>query len=413
MSLFEAVAASVLHWPLSIARTMSHLPAQRLRKFRFNFPQRVAVLLLLFFVGQCLWVNAHTPLTARARAFAECGARLWGASPDAASDTPCGPVYDGSLGYRLAGLPVALDQWATGQAPAAFDAASATITPLTFWIRLPFLLAGLGLGGCLWWVTRRLFGNTGGYIALGFYCFTPPILAASTTPNNEILAAYGLFASLYTAIGVAHAMQGPRCKWRKRILLLMVTLGFTAAAHLVAFLVAILPGTLLLVWLAERQRKYLPGLIFFWTGGALLLLWAEVGFHPSVFAGIFARACTTEGFSPGTLPRLLLNPRLLPLTAALAVALVCYGVFRRSRYFGNTVPLALLLLLAPLHLSGVEGRPWLWAMPFLLAFLGGVWADVLETRLRRPFLWVCGSLFAVQAVGCLSGLSTLISGWLP
>ncbi|ACO32356.1 MULTISPECIES: hypothetical protein [Acidobacterium] len=396
---------------------MSHLPAQRLRKFRFNFPQRVAALLLLFFLGQGFWISTHTPLTPRARQFAACGASLWGVAPQPASATPCAPVYDGTLGYRLAGLPVALDQLATGRASAALAAASTGVTSLAFFIRLPFMLAGLALGGCLWWVTRRLYGNPGGYIALGFYCFTPPLLAASATPNNEILAAFGLFASLYTAIGVAHAMQGPRRKWRKRILLLTVTLGFTAAAHLVAFLVAIIPGTLLLIWLAEKQRKYLPGLVFTWTAGALLLLWAETGFRSSVFAAVFTHAFAHVGFSLRPLPEALSSgqwlPQLLSLTAAFAIALILYGIFPRSRYFGNTVPLVLLLLLALLRLPAMEGSPWLWALPFLLTFLGGVWADALESRLRKPFFVLSATLLAAQAVLSLGSLSVLIAKWLP
>jgi hypothetical protein len=387
---------------------MSHLPAQRLRKFRFNFPQRVAALLLLLFLGQGLWISAHSPLVSSARQFAACGASLWGVKLQPAPAPPCAPVCDGTLGYRLAGLPVVLDQLVTGRASAALAAASTGVTPLAFFIRLPFLLAGIALGGCLWWVTRRLYGNPGGYIALGFYCFTPPLLAASTTPNNEILAAFGLFASLYTAIGVAHAMQGPRRKWRKRILLLTVTLGFTAAAHLVAFLVAILPGTLLLVWLAEGRHKYLPGLVFTWTVGALLLLWAETGFRSSAFAAVFTHAFAHVGFSLRPLPEALSSNQLLPLSAALLLALVLYGTVRRSRYFGNTVPLALLLLLAVLHLPGAEGRPWLWALPFLLTFLGGVWADALESRLRRPFWGVCVLLLAAQALISLGSLRVLI-----
>ena len=42
----------------------------------------------------------------------------------------------------------------------------------------------------------------------------------AVVPNNEILALWGLYGLVYTAIGVAHAMQGPRRKWRPRIVLL-------------------------------------------------------------------------------------------------------------------------------------------------------------------------------------------------
>ena len=48
---------------------------------------------------------------------------------------------------------------------------------------------------------------------------------------------WGLYGLVYTAMGVAHAMQGPRRKWRPRIVLLTVALGLTAAAHLLAAMV--------------------------------------------------------------------------------------------------------------------------------------------------------------------------------
>ena len=38
------------------------------------------------------------------------------------------------------------------------------------------------------------------------------------------------------------------------------------------------------------------------------------------------------------------------------------------------------LLLFPLVTTQVVTQPWLWALPFLFTFLGGVFADVLETR---------------------------------
>lgn len=385
---------------------MSKPPAQRLRKFRFNFPQRVAALLLLCFLAQCLWLNIHTPLTRTGYRVAVCGTQMWSSS---AADHPdslaCSEVHDGTLAYRLAGLPVALDHLITGRVRTDQQG----LAPLAFWIRLPFLFAGLALGGCLWWVTRRLFGNPGGYIALTLYCFTPPILKYSVVPNNEILAAYGFFAALYTAIGVAHALQGPRRKWRKRILLLTLTLGFTAAAHIAAFLLAIIISTPLLLWLSEERRKYVPVLACLWTGGALLLLFASVGFTPAAFAQVF----TAEALRPALAWMLVTNhfvhTSTLPLLIALVLALVLYGICRRSRYFGNTTPLALMLLLALLALPGIAASPWLWAIPFLLTFLGGIYADALETRGRRLFLIVCGGLLAAQAILCLVSLPALIS----
>src|SRR5207249_2837173 len=34
-------------------------------------------------------------------------------------------------------------------------------------LRTPFIIFGLWLGGALWWVSRRLYNNAGGYVALG------------------------------------------------------------------------------------------------------------------------------------------------------------------------------------------------------------------------------------------------------
>jgi hypothetical protein len=49
----------------------------------------------------------------------------------------------------------------------------------------------------------------------------------------------------------------------------------------------------------------------------------------------------------------------------------------------------------------------LWALPFLLAFIGGVFADVLETRYRKPFLWITGGMVLAQAALCVAGLPLL------
>ena len=95
------------------------------------------------------------------------------------------------------------------------------MTHILLLLRLPFLFAGCALGGCIWWVTRRLYGNLGGYTALALYCFSPAVLKACVAPNPDVLAALGVFGGVYTCIGVAHAMQGPRRKWRPRIVLLI------------------------------------------------------------------------------------------------------------------------------------------------------------------------------------------------
>ena len=331
---------------------MSNPPAQSLRKFRFNAPQRIAAMLLLMFAMQAITVIGTNPPAAQDIHYATCGSQMWAAfSPPTLTPSACPEIPDGTLAYRAAGLPLAVHNWLAGRpADAPPSALFVTLSSLVLWIRLPFLLAGIALGGCLWWVTRRLFGNPGGYVALGLYCFSPPIILNSALPNNGILAAFGIFAAIYTAIGVAHALQGPRRRWTKRIVLLAITLGFTAAASIPAFLLALIIGTGLLLWLAEDRRKYVPALTLISTIGALLIFFAASGFQPAAFAA-FLHLLPAK-FAPPRLPSFIRAWNTAPVRIALVIALIGYAALRRARYFGNTTPLwiaALLILLAAIH----------------------------------------------------------------
>ena len=52
--------------------------------------------------------------------------------------------------------------------------ACASASSTLHWLAaFPYLIFGLLLGGSLWYVARRLFGNAGGYVALALYCFSP------------------------------------------------------------------------------------------------------------------------------------------------------------------------------------------------------------------------------------------------
>lgn len=379
---------------------MSQPPVQHLRKFRFNKPQRIAALLLLLFAVQCLLVIGATPPTMRDTHFAACGSQVWAPfSKPTISPLACPALPEGILTYRAAGLPLAVHNWLAGRPgnarPANIYLTFRQLDPL---IRLPFLLAGLGLGGCLWWVTRRLFGNRGGYVALALYCFCPPIILNSALPNPAILTAFGLFAAIYTAIGVAHAMQGPLRKWRKRIVLLAITLGFTAATSVLGFLLAFVIGTALLVWLAEDRRKYIPGLALVWTAIALLIFLAAYGFHPEAFGFFSLHRLLPLGPVPHGLPNLATGWTTAPARIVLVVALIGYAALRRARYFGNTTPLAIAALLILLALTHVTPAAWVWSLPFLFTFLGGVFADLLETRRRRIFFALAAVLLLSQAV---------------
>jgi hypothetical protein len=389
--------------------TMPPSTAHSIRKFRFNRPQQIAAVFLLILLAQCLWVTMHQTLSETDYQFARCGREMWEKpSPLAGYFTSCGNIHDGTLAYRAAGLPLTIQRLLAGQASSTSTwEMRHEVSYVKLLMRLPFIAAGLALGACLWWVTRRLYGNTGGYIALALYCFAPPIVHACTYPNNEILAAFGLFSVVYTAIGVAHAMQGPKSKWRPRIVLLTLAFGFTAAAHVSAFLLGLVLAIAFMAYVAEGRRAYLPTLVIVWVLGALFLLFASYAFRPDAFSYVFRSDAASMGFSLNQAAAFFSSLTNAGITIAALAALGLYLAFRRSRYFGNTTPLLVAALLLVLVTTGVQTEIWLWALPFLLAFIGGVFADVLETRYRKIFLWVTSAMLLAQAALCVAGLPLL------
>src|SRR3974377_1606963 len=83
---------------------------QRLRKFRFDRPQRIAALLLFLLFFQRYWVSRHQMLTERDYEYARCGREMWEKpSPLAGYFTSCGNIHDSVLTYRVAGLPLTLN----------------------------------------------------------------------------------------------------------------------------------------------------------------------------------------------------------------------------------------------------------------------------------------------------------------
>jgi hypothetical protein len=383
----------------------------QLRKFRFERPQKIAAVMLLLLLAQCLWVSARRPLSDTDYQFARCGREMWERpSPLAGYFTTCGNIHDGTLAYRAAGLPLTLERIVVGQAATLSTwEMRHEVGSIKLLLRLPFMLAGLALGACLWWVTRRLFGNEGGYISLALYCFSPSVVRASTAPNNEILAAFGIFSVIYMAVGVAHALQGPKKKWRPRIVLLTVALGFTAAAHLAAFIVALLFTVIFMAWVAEGRRAYIPTLLIVWVAGAFFLLFASYAFHPDAFSYVFRSAAGRMSLSLDGARWFFSNPANAAFTMALIGSLLLYAVSRRSRYFGNTAPLLVGIPLLLLVATGERSEPWLWALPFLITFVGGVFADALETRWRKPFLWATAVVLLGQAVLCGVSLWSMTS----
>ena len=400
----------------------------RLRGFTLGRPQQIAALLLLLLFGECLWTIAREPLGPDDYRYAHCGREMW-ERPSAIAGyyTTCGNLHgDGTFAYRLAGLPLSAQRAVLLGAdhfrkPENREYTSTSLNGTTWearheigavkWLlRLPFVLFAVWIGGGVWWVARRLYGNEGGAFALALYAFCPAVVHSATRPNNEILALWGLYGLLYTTIGVAHALQGPRTKWKPRILLLTAALGLTAAAHLLAGMVGFTAGLIFLIYLAERRRAYVPQIIIYSSLGAFVILFAFFGFRISAFLYVFTGGSARFWFSTAALGNFLthvtshgelLNAGNAGITIAAFVALVVYATTKRSRYFGNTVPLIMTAVLFPLYTSQVISAPWVWALPFLFTFIGGVFADMLETRQRKVFLLLTGGVVVTQAGLCL------------
>jgi len=392
-----------------------------LRRFRFNLPQRIAAGLLVLFLAQGIWVAAHQTLTDRDYQYARCGRETW-ERPSALAGyyTTCGNIHDGIAAYRLAGLPLTLNLLAERALDVFRSPENKVVqaegemstwelrhqmTHILLLLRLPFLLAGCALGGCIWWVTRRLYGNYGGYTALALYCFSPPVLKACLSPNTEILAALGVYGGVYTCIGVAHAMQGPRRKWRPRIALLTLVFGLAAASHIAALPVTALLGLVLMLWVAEGHRSQALPVVLAASAGALMLLFACYGFSPDAFSYVFRSAAGFLWFSLDPARRFLSTFSNGGITIAASAALFFYLALRKSRYFGNTTPLFCALVCITLVMTGVPGRPWLWSVPFLVTFVGGVFADMYESPRQRLALAAAGALVAMQAVLCVLSLA--------
>src|SRR5207253_216218 len=131
---------------------------------------------------------------------------------------------------------------------------SALRVPLGLKLFLPALAFGLSLAGALWWVTRRLYNDLGGYVALVLFCFSLPVIRFSAVINADIVAAWGLYGVIYTAIGVAHTLYAPPRKWRPRIVLLGVALGVTAGAYFAAALIGLIFAIGFMLYLAPGRR---------------------------------------------------------------------------------------------------------------------------------------------------------------
>jgi hypothetical protein len=290
--------------------------------------------------------------------------------------------------------------------------------------RLPFLACGIFLGASLWYVARRLCGNAGGFLALTLYCFSPSMIQASAVWHTEpeILAAWGSFGAIFTAIAVAHTLYAPRevilWNWR-RIVLLGVSLAIAVGSQFSMIIVVPLALAFLL-YLAPIRRG---AALTIWTSACLLaaaLLFATYFFHPRAFFeamrhasfwGATWRSFTVSAVYPQVAREIL---RACPaLALLLPAAITTYIVWPRTRYFGNTAPGLVALLFIGLGIAHPDqaGAGFLLAsIPFVLIFVCGILADAMETRHRQLVTASVWALIVADVLWTLLKLSQVQSG---
>jgi hypothetical protein len=393
----------------------------------FGHSQLLAGLLLLAFLAQSAWLlhaqlrGAEGPWDEEAVRISE-GWRQWhgrgiaGAPlPELETADPMGEAdrFDrehSPLLYLVSSAP--LLAW-----PHDLDGGSSTAWR---WLpRLPFLAFGVFLGASLWYVARRLCGNTGGFIALILYSFSPSLLQASAVWHTEpeILAAWGAFGAIFTSIAVAHTLYAPRevvlWNWR-RIVLLGVSLAIAIGSQF--SMIVLVPIALAFMFYIAPVRR--EAALVIWSAAcvvASLLLFGMYFFHPQAFGASLRHAAfwgaTWRGFTVlGVYKQIALQiVRACPaMMLALPVALATYAAWPRTRYFGNTAPLLIAVLFFALAISHADlaGAGFLIAaIPFLFLFVAGIAADLLETPYRPLVSAVIGGILLAYVAWSLLSLA--------
>jgi hypothetical protein len=403
---------------------------------RFGRPQFLAASILLAFLTQALWLvhaELSTPQSMDGEEALRIGEGLkqWhlrgiaGAPFTEPADDPFVHLSQSSengfdtehspLLYLVSAAPLLI--W-----PSDLSAESATYWR---WLpKFPFLTCGVFLGASLWYVARRLCGNTGGFIALTLYGFSPSLIqaAAGWHTEPEIVAAWGAFGTIFTAIAVAHTLYAPRevvlWNWR-RIMLLGVSLAIAVGSQF-AMIIVVPMALIFLLYVAPVRKR--AGLVIWIAASivALVLLFGTYFFHIRTFFEAMRHAIfgglTWQGFTVlGVYKQVAaqIGRALSVFVIALPVALITYCLWPRSRYFGNTAPLlvaVLLVVLAIAHPHTGGAGFLLAAIPFMFIFVSGVLADLLETRFRPVILASILGLLIAYVAGTLLALAQVPRG---
>lgn len=260
---------------------------------------------------------------------------------------------------------------------------------------LPYLAFALMLGGAVWWVARRLYDNTGGYISLILFASSPGLLLTTAAGGYELLAALGSFGVVFTCMGIAHAAYAPPEKWPPRVVLLAGLLAFTLATDVLSSILSLVIGLGFALYLAPPGRRLaVLGKLAGSATAATLVHFALVRplanlLPPHPVDGV------ATGFQ---LPMVRLNLEEDALVFAVFTAPLWVAMLyeRRARYFGNVAPL--LAAIAVVATAPGEGAWGLAAIPFLFVAAGGIGADLIEGRRGHIFrLLIIGGLAARAA----------------
>jgi len=378
---------------------------QAAKEFQIGRPQVLAGLMLLAFAAQCLWVASN-------RKFSDLEYQYLGSG--LARDTGREFRTESPFTSWVAAWPVRALRLVKAAAPASLGPALAIPRPWV--IRLPFVVFGVWLGAALWWVSRRLFDDAGGYVALALYCSSPAMVMISSNIGPEIILAWSIFGLIYTAIGVAHTLYAPPRKWMPRIVILGLAIGLALSTALWSFTLVLLAMSFMVYLAPDRRRSVLVVLLgagvialavfayfTWWAGNTVAGVFR--GFHPRATLALARNLgfVLSENYSvPGLRG---VNVGVLPIF--FIVALTVYGAWGRSRYFGNTAPL-LTAFASALLFALVPGVP-VWSaalgLSFAFVFIGGIAADLLETTFQRSSRAILIAGFLLRVVLTISTLN--------
>jgi len=384
----------------------------------FRGPQLAAATLLLTFMLQCIWL-VHVDVSQTLLPDSDQALRIhlglsqWKGGPIAGTgDSMRAEAVTGVPSAARSGHLRVWEGYDQDRSPLYYLLAAAPLLPTGFkgfqgaflpWLAaLPQIFFGVMLGASLWYVARRLYGNNGGYIALGFYCFSPAMIinASGAQSLGEMGSAWGAFGSIFTAIAVAHTLYAPRevvlWNWRRIFLLgLSLALAIGNQFSLMVLMFLILP---IMLWVAPIRPR---AVIVIWItaiGVAGVLIFAGYCFQPAQFwQGMrHARWVDFNKSAFGTLVSYRGAAQTIlsgspPMMIGLPVAVVAYGAWEKTRYFGNTLPFLISSLFMLLAFVGTDfpGQGSHIAMlVFLFVFVAGVMADLIETQ-GAPLVEAC------------------------